>query len=373
MAVETAWGWCSLRGGKRDVQRRYGVWGAAIIGLAVAVLGGLLLAAGSYGGSGREGDASRTAAVPAEPVGEFAGRLLQPSASASPAEADPAAVSAPSGPDRIQLAGRYTLVRPLRDLSLQAEFAARARDGTVSVAVLDLDAAVLYVRGADVRHELASVIKVMILLAALDAAARAGEPLAPQQQRWLREMITQSDNASASATLAGLGGVEALQRYLNALDLGPPRIVVHEDEWGETEVSVVDVAAFFTELALGERVPALDRALAFGLLADVLPEQRWGLRAGLQDAAPDWRVVLKNGWVPDDDGPWYVHSAGIVTEATGVPRYVAVVMTADQPNLAYGVVTTEAVARWLHLALAADGEFAGDGGLTANGGLASAR
>ena len=369
MAVEPARGWGSLQGGKRDVQRRYGVWGAVAIGLAVAVAGGLLLAAGSPRGA----DASRTAAVPAAPVGEFAGRLLQRFASASPAEADPAAVSASSDPDRIQLAGRDTLVRPLRDLSLQAEIAARARDGTVSVAVLDLDAAALYVREADVRYELASVIKVMILLAALDAAARAGEPLAPHQQRWQREMITHSDNAAAAATLAGLGGVEALQRYLNALDLGPPRIAVHEDEWGETDVSVVDVAAFFTELALGERVPALDRALAFGLLADVLPEQRWGLSAGLQDAAPeDWRVVLKNGWVPDDDGHWHVHSAGIVTDVTGVPRYVAVVMTAGQPDLAYGVATTEAVARWLHLALAGDGEFAGDGGLPADGGLAAA-
>ena len=335
------------------MQRRYQVWVAAAIGLALALAGGFFIAEGS-------GDSSPPSSATAERPSERLDRPPERVAPALLAEADLAAARAPSpsGPDRTQIAGRDTTVHPLRDLSPSAEFAARARAGIVSVAVLDLDAAALYVREADVRHQLASVIKVMILLAALDTAARNDEPLAPLQRQWLHSMIVYSDNAAAAATLAGLGGVEALQRYFNGLDLGPPRIAVQEDEWGETDVAVVDVVAFFTELAVGTRIPARDRALAFGLLADVSPEQRWGLSAGLQEAAPDWRVILKNGWVPDDDGPWRVHSAGIVTDPKGVPRYVAVVMTAGQPDLAYGVATTEEVARWLHRALAGAGALA---------------
>jgi hypothetical protein len=56
----------------------------------------------------------------------------------------------------------------------------------------------------------------------------------------------------------------------------------------------------------------------------------------------DTRVLLKNGWYPEDDG-WCVNSAGIVVPPRK-PDYVLVVLSCEQPSFEDGLRVTETIA-----------------------------
>ena len=54
-------------------------------------------------------------------------------------------------------------------------------------------------------------------------------------------------------------------------------------------------------------------------------------------------VHVKNGWLPLATHGWHVHSIGVFT-GRGV-GYSIVVLTIDNPTMAYGIATIEAIAR----------------------------
>ena len=82
------------------------------------------------------------------------------------------------------------------------------------------------------------------------------------------------------------------------------------------------------------------RSYALTLMADVIPAQRWGVPAG----APRSLVVhVKNGWLPFAPYGWRINSIGGFTGHG--QRYSIVVLTQDNPTMAYGVGTVEAIAR----------------------------
>ena len=82
------------------------------------------------------------------------------------------------------------------------------------------------------------------------------------------------------------------------------------------------------------------RDYALALTADVIPAQRWGVPAG----APRSLVVhVKNGWLPFAPYGWRINSIGGFTGHSS--RYSIVVLTQDNPTMAYGVGTVEAIAR----------------------------
>ena len=85
------------------------------------------------------------------------------------------------------------------------------------------------------------------------------------------------------------------------------------------------------------------RAYGLSLMAQVIPSQRWGVPAG----APASVVVhVKNGWLPRATHGWRIHSIGGFTWPTG--WYSIVVLTQDNPTMAYGITTIQAIARAVH-------------------------
>ena len=80
-------------------------------------------------------------------------------------------------------------------------------------------------------------------------------------------------------------------------------------------------------------------------MADVIPSQRWGVPAG----APRSLVVhVKNGWLPLAPHGWRINSIGGFTASSNKhsgSRYSIVVLTQDNPTMAYGVRTVEAIAQ----------------------------
>ena len=75
-------------------------------------------------------------------------------------------------------------------------------------------------------------------------------------------------------------------------------------------------------------------------MATVIASQRWGTPAGAPESVT---VHVKNGWLPRATHGWRIHSLGAFTWPKG--WYTIVVLTQDNPTMAYGVTTIERIAQ----------------------------
>jgi beta-lactamase class A len=152
-------------------------------------------------------------------------------------------------------------------------------------------------------------------------------------------MITRSDNNAASALWAELGR-SYLQHFLNLAgmtrtSLGPGGF------WGLTQITASDEALLLRLLLNQNRVLDVpSRNYVLSLMAQVIASQRWGIPAG---APAGLTVHVKNGWLPRATHGWRIHSIGLLTGRGG--GYIVVVLTQDNPAMAYGVASIEAIAR----------------------------
>jgi beta-lactamase class A len=185
----------------------------------------------------------------------------------------------------------------------------------------------------------ASVIKVTILAALLRKAEDQHRDLTATEAGRARSMITRSDNDATSALWAELGR-RYLQHFLDVAEmrhtwLGPGGY------WGLTQITANDQVVLLRLLLNGNAVldPA-SRSYALRLMAEVIPSQRWGVPVG---APASLTVHVKNGWLPRATHGWRIHSIGCFTGHGG--SYSIIVLTQDNPTMAYGIATIEAIAR----------------------------
>jgi hypothetical protein len=110
--------------------------------------------------------------------------------------------------------------------------------------------------------------------------------------------------------------------------------------WGLTRITAADETRLLWLLLQPNRVLGTSsRGYALALMADVIPSQRWGVPAG----APRSLVVhVKNGWLPLAPFGWRINSIGGFTGHG--QDYSVVVLTQDNPTMAYGVTTVERIA-----------------------------
>jgi len=227
-------------------------------------------------------------------------------------------------------------------LARDIQAALRGRSSTVALWVDDPKDGLVCSRNGTAHFDSASVVKVTILGAVLRKALDQHRYLTSTEVSRLRAMITQSDNNAASALWAQLGHAY-LQHFLNLAgmkqtSLGPGGY------WGLTQITAHDEMLLLRLLLTPNAVlsPA-SRAYGLSLMAQVIPSQRWGVPAG----APTSVVVhVKNGWLPRATHGWRIHSIGGFTWSTG--WYSIVVLTQDNPTMAYGVTTIQAIARAVH-------------------------
>jgi beta-lactamase class A len=190
----------------------------------------------------------------------------------------------------------------------------------------------------------ASVIKV-IILGALLYQLHGYRNLSSYEADLAEVMITDSDNDAADALWNEVGAA-GLQRFLTAAQMNHT-VLGQYDYWGLTEVNAHDELRLLHLLITRNTVlDAASRRYALALMADVTPEQRWGVSAG---APSDVTVHLKNGWLPDPD-LWDVNSIGDFTRDD--LDYSIAILTSNDPDMAYGVATVETVARLINRALA---------------------
>jgi Beta-lactamase enzyme family len=185
----------------------------------------------------------------------------------------------------------------------------------------------------------ASVVKVTILGALLRKEMDQHRYLTSTEAALARAMITRSDNDAASELWAELGH-RYLQHFLDLADmrqttLGP------DGAWGLTQITAHDEVLLLRLLLHPNRVlDNASRRYALNLMAHVIGSQRWGVPVG---APTTLTVHVKNGWLPLATHGWRIHSIGCFTGRGG--GYSIVVLTRDNPTMAYGIATIEAVAK----------------------------
>jgi hypothetical protein len=189
----------------------------------------------------------------------------------------------------------------------------------------------------------ASAVKATILAALL--------LMAQDQNRWLTAwernkawlMITQSDNAAASA-LWNHVGLSRLQHFLDLAKMKHTQLNTW-GAWGLTLITPHDETLLLRLLmSPGQVLTKRSREYQLSLMNHVISSQTWGVRAG----APryfSWHI--KNGWAPLPDlnsSPWVVNSIGCFLHKRF--GYTIVVLTRDNPapGLSFGIGTIETIA-----------------------------
>ncbi len=262
----------------------------------------------------------------------------------------PTPTTTPSPTAFVQKPTSAFVERPLADLSPDAVAFLAGREGPRGAAVVVPQRATIYTENGDELTPMASVAKVMIMIAVMDRAVREGRDLSAWELSMITPMITVSDNDSASALWADLGGGAAVQQTLRSMGLTASAPNPAE-AWGASRSTPKEVALLLTKLALGEILtqPMRDRALA--LMSAVIPEQTWGVTKGIPTDKPQQAfVAIKDGWLPTQGG-WWVNSAGLILPVGDQPAYAMAVLTRQQPSLEYGIATIEGVAERVHAAL----------------------
>jgi beta-lactamase class A len=187
----------------------------------------------------------------------------------------------------------------------------------------------------------ASVVKATVLAALLRWRQETGTPLSDEEAALATLMITRSDNDATTALWNEIG-LDRLQRFLDLAGMNQTRLN-DDGAWGLTQITAHDELVLLRLLTESNPVlSASSRRYELGLLARVIPAQRWGVPAGAPERVT---VHVKNGWLPRAGG-WHVNSIGAVT---GHGRdYMMAVLTDGNPAMDDGVATIEAVARVVH-------------------------
>jgi len=256
---------------------------------------------------------------------------VAPSASAVPSVPSAAASSAICrAPSHASLAAR---------LSRDIERALHGRKSAVALGVDDPAEGLQCWLHSSEHFDSASVVKVTILGALLRRAEDRHKYLTPAEAAEARAMITRSDNDAASDLWADIGR-RYMQHFLDVAgmtqtSLGPGPY------WGLTQITARDQMRLLRLLVTRNTVFDLrSRDYALGLMARVIPSQRWGVTAG---APRGLTAHVKNGWLPLAAHGWRIHSTGCFTGRGG--GYCVVVLTQDNPTMSYGIATIESVAR----------------------------
>jgi len=224
-------------------------------------------------------------------------------------------------------------------LSRDVERALHGRRSAVALGVNDpADGLQCWLHSSE-HFDSASVVKVAILGALLRRAEDRHKYLTSTEAAEARAMITMSDNDAASDLWADVGR-RYMQHFLDVAgmtqtSLGPGPY------WGLTQITARDEMRLLRLLVTTNKVfDAKSRDYALGLMAKVIPSQRWGVTAG---APRGLTAHVKNGWLPLATQGWRIHSTGCFTGHGG--GYCIVVLTQDNPTMSYGIATIESIAR----------------------------
>ena len=228
----------------------------------------------------------------------------------------------------------------LRELAPAAADIANGRQGSLGVAVYDMDSGASY--GFQDTHpfRMYSVAKVPIMLAVLDRSLREQRSLTSGEQNLIGSMIKVSDNNAASALIGSVGGAAAVQRYLQ--QIGITNTQMNGYAWGFSTTTAQDMAQLMVKLGNCSILEPKACGYALDMMRTVVGSQHWGVSAGVPG---DGSVALKNGWYPDNAG-WGVNSIGLIL--SGNKHYSIAVFTNPDSSMASGIDTIQQISSQIY-------------------------
>ncbi len=221
--------------------------------------------------------------------------------------------------------------RPLSQLAPGVVAFLRQRRGATAAAVYLPQTNTLYSYNSAARFEMASTVKVPIMVTQLARVYAANPDAVLPGTDLLTPMITVSDNDAATALLAQVGGPPAVIAELRARGVDDTEI--NPEAWGLSTTTAPDMALLMRSLYYGERLNPRLRDVAFRLMVGIVAEQRWGVPAGL---AASSTVAFKGGWLPLQGG-WLVHQTGIAM--IDDDPVIFAFYNGEQPTFEYGKQT----------------------------------
>ncbi|MFE2963334.1 serine hydrolase [Streptomyces sp. NPDC059340] len=264
---------------------------------------------------------------------------LVSSPSGSPGTSSSAsAASSPSQEASVEPVTKPTVDRDA--LLTKAMKAVDLEDGAeVSVAVFDIDAGegAAYGEGA---FDTASIVKVDILATLLLQAQDADQHLTATERTYATAMITNSDNASASALWDIIGQADGLdaanKRFgLTGTSGGDGAL------WGLTQTTAADQLTLLQQVFGDDsELSEASRTYLQGLMGEIAADQHWGVSA----AADGTQWALKNGWLArSSTGLWDINSIGRVT--VDGADYLVATLSNGNTTKAKGISVVEAAAK----------------------------
>jgi hypothetical protein len=232
-----------------------------------------------------------------------------------------------------------------RQLTAQQRVAAavgpliRADGGHVAVAVNDLTTGGQASYDGTSEFATASIVKVDILATLLYELEKAGQSLTPEDEDLATTMIENSDNDSASALYADIGGAEGLDQANQVLGLTHTTAGT-DGQWGLTTTTVEDQLRLLREITVTPSVlTAAGQDYIQQLMGDVESGQQWGVPTA---ADPGTRYLVKNGWLPNPT-LWSINSIGEVDHAGD--QLLVTVLSDGNSSEASGISAIQAVAQ----------------------------
>ena len=268
-----------------------------------------------------------------------------PAAAAPKATADHRSPSPATTPAASPSAAPAAALSPLASRRLRRYLAGRA--GDVTAALYDASTRQMWLYHPRLREYTASIVKVEIMGTALQEAESAGHSLPPSEAALMPSMIENSDNDSATALLADVGGPSAVAQFDRSAGLTqtqPSTLAFIPGTslpgWGLTTTSALDEVTLVSRFAYPN--PVLSdtfRQYGLSLMENIESDQSWGVSGGVP---PGTVVALKNGWLPLGPSNWQIDSIGWI--AGHGRNYVLAVLTEDNPTEQYGIDTIETIA-----------------------------
>lgn len=216
------------------------------------------------------------------------------------------------------------------------------QDSDVNIAVYNekTKQTTTYTNNASVTYPTASIVKVSVLANLLRMTQTDDTSLSPTEKSLAENMIVDSDN-DATTTLLNTyqDGYTSPDSLFSALHMTQSKM--DPDAWGLTTTTALDQLKLLNALAYGQKSPLnqSDRHYVLKLMANVSPDQAWGISKGLADNAT---IQLKNGWLEsDDDSSWIVNSIGHIQ--TKDSNYTIAVLTNGNATEADGIDLIESL------------------------------
>lgn len=223
-----------------------------------------------------------------------------------------------------------------RDL---ATFLASRKDD-VTAALFNVTTGVTYLYRPGIRQIAASMVKIDILANLLYEDQMKDVSISKKDAVLATTMIEFSNNKAAQKLWVQTGQLPASEKFNELIGLSQTE---SSWGWGDTETTPRDQLQLLKAITLPNAIlTTASRTYEESLMQNVSGWQRFGIPT----AVPSTAIVgVKNGWYPETLTGWQINTAGYVH--VGKCFYLAVVMTAKNPNEDYGLDTVNTISHVL--------------------------